>query len=57
MQLSSLPALWWASFSRLWLVLHSSPVCAPPELLSPAAICLKNAYIISCENSFLQGLH
>lgn len=57
MRRSLQPALWLASFGRLWLVLHSSRVCSPPELLSPAAICLKNAYITSCENSFLQGLH
>lgn len=60
LQLSLWPALWLASFSRIWFVFHSSRVCSPPhppELLSPAAICLKNAYITSCENSFLQGLH
>lgn len=54
---SSLPGLCLASFCRLEVVLHSSRVCSPPELLSPAAICLKNAYITFCENSFLQGLH
>lgn len=54
---SSLPELCLASFCRLEVVLHSSRVCSPPELLSPAAICLKNAYITFCENSFLQGLH
>lgn len=39
------------------VVFASPPHTHPPELLSPAAICLKNAYITSCENSFLQGLH
>lgn len=51
------PALWLTSLSRLRLAFHSGGVCSPPELLSPAAICLKNAYITSCENSFLLGHH
>lgn len=54
--LPSLNCVWLHSAdSGLWFIpVVSAPLLSSP---SPAAICLKNAYISFCENSFLQGLH
>lgn len=57
--LYGLPCGWLhsAEYGLCFIPVVFAPTPHPPELLSPAAICLKNAYITSCENSFLQGLH